>query len=77
MREDRSQHSDWKRKKNTNGEHNFALSTSQSVKKHECSFFKNVKNLQRCGNLEEASEILIQSTERKVVRGSWGTALES
>jgi len=51
MREERSQHSDWKRKKNTNGEHNFALSTSQNVKKHERSFFKNVQILAKVWKL--------------------------
>lgn len=47
------------------------------LKNMSVHFLKTCKYLQRCGNSEEASEILIQSTERKVVKGSWGTALES
>ena len=47
------------------------------LKNMSVHFLKTCKYLQRCGNSEEASEILIQSTERKVVRGSWGTALDS
>ena len=50
MREEWSHHSDWKRK-NMNGERNFALSTSQKVKKKKRSFFENVQILAKVWKL--------------------------